>query len=161
MAVEFRSGQRLVLVKCRACSRDISSDTKTCPHCGHRHTTFAAAGITIIFLVLFGWWVISYINSVNGPSGPAPGSEDPLTAGGQKVKKGHGGWSNAACNSIAAKEIRVGMTAEQVRASWGKPSRINERVTQHAQSEQWVYSGGTYLYFDDGKLRSWQSSRSR
>ena len=56
--------------------------------------------------------------------------------------------------------VRLGMTAKQVieKSSWGKPNEINETVTKHGVHEQWVYSGG-YLYFEDGKLTSFQTKR--
>ena len=34
--------------------------------------------------------------------------------------------------------------------SWGKPTDINRTVVRGRIHEQWVYSGGSYLYFDDG-----------
>ena len=47
-------------------------------------------------------------------------------------------------------KIREGMTEEEAKLSWGKPDKINKSST----GDQWVY-GSQYLYFDNGKLTSW------
>lgn len=57
---------------------------------------------------------------------------------------------------ILAGKIRLGMTREEVRASWGDPGDINRAAGVGYVHEQWVYSDSTYLYFDDGILTSWQ-----
>ena len=49
------------------------------------------------------------------------------------------------------------MTAEQARMSWGKPKEINKTITGNVKHEQWVYGSGSYLYFDNGILRSIQN----
>ena len=52
-----------------------------------------------------------------------------------------------------------GETTDQVVASWGKPRNINETITAAGKSEQWVYGSGQYLYFDNGILKTIQTSR--
>jgi len=59
---------------------------------------------------------------------------------------------------IQQHRFAVGMTADQVRESIGPPSRINRTVGRNYTSEQWIYSE-TYLYLDNGVLRSFQDSR--
>jgi hypothetical protein len=53
---------------------------------------------------------------------------------------------------------RLGMTAKQVieNTSWGKPNSINTSGGKWGIHEQWVYDG-SYLYFENGKLTSWQN----
>jgi len=52
------------------------------------------------------------------------------------------------------------MTMAQVLASsWGKPSKKNVTVTSGVTHEQWVYGNSNYLYFDDGILKSIQTSK--
>jgi len=61
--------------------------------------------------------------------------------------------------SILAGEVFIGMTAEQVRASWGSLARdqINRNVGNWGVHEQWVYEDlGTYLYFENGILTNLQ-----
>jgi len=58
-------------------------------------------------------------------------------------------------NYILTEKICLGMTAEQVRVSWGNPYDINRTVGSWGSHEQWVY-GEKYLYFDNGILTSWQ-----
>lgn len=66
-------------------------------------------------------------------------------------------WPDAICANVAAREITLGMTAEVVRASWGRPSDINRSVGSWGVHEQWVYRlPSRYLYFENGILTSWQ-----
>jgi len=60
---------------------------------------------------------------------------------------------------LTNKEVRIGMTAEQVIRLCGKPNRINESVNARGKNEQWVYASGTYLYFENGILTSYSLSR--
>jgi len=60
---------------------------------------------------------------------------------------------------LTNKEVRIGMTAEQVIRLCGKPDRINESVSARGKSEQWVYGSGIYLYFENGILSSYSLSR--
>ncbi len=54
-------------------------------------------------------------------------------------------------------EPEIGMTAEEVKNStWGKPTKINKTTTKYGVHEQWVYSSGKYIYFDDGVVTSIQ-----
>lgn len=58
---------------------------------------------------------------------------------------------------INAEKVRIGMTAEMCRASWGSPYEINTTITAGGRHEQWVYSMKTYLYFDNGILTGIQN----
>ena len=54
--------------------------------------------------------------------------------------------------------VSVGMTAQDVLDSqWGRPTRVNTTHTSRGTREQWVYSQGNYLYFENGILRSVQT----
>lgn len=56
--------------------------------------------------------------------------------------------------------VRIGMSAEEVLMSnWGRPERVNRSVYAHGTREQWVYGSGQYLYFENGRLTSLQTSR--
>lgn len=63
--------------------------------------------------------------------------------------------------SAAAKRrsgILIGMTAEDVLASsWGRPERVNRTISARGTSEQWVYGGRNYLYFENGVLTTIQN----
>jgi hypothetical protein len=70
------------------------------------------------------------------------------------------------CRSTKGKSIvkplpgaRIGMTTKQVRerTSWGEPDDINSTTTAYGTSEQWVYGGGNYLYFTNGRLTAIQN----
>lgn len=55
--------------------------------------------------------------------------------------------------------IRIGMSKDMVRASWGRPNDINRTVNSYSTREQWVYgsiSTRRYVYFEDGVMSSFQ-----
>ena len=54
-------------------------------------------------------------------------------------------------NSSLVFEVALQMALE----SWGQPDDINRSVGSWGVHEQWVY-GDEYLYFENGKLTSWQ-----
>lgn len=50
-------------------------------------------------------------------------------------------------------QVEIGMTKEEVLTEgWGRPEDVNRTTTANGTSEQWVYSGYRYLYFEDGIL---------
>ncbi len=55
--------------------------------------------------------------------------------------------------------VSIGMPAERVRySSWGRPDHINRSVYRDGvQHEQWCYSSGSFLYFEDGILTGIQN----
>lgn len=72
----------------------------------------------------------------------------------------HPEWAMDICQTVDDQQVSIGMTAEQVRLSWGKPQRINATVSAQAGREQWVYSARQYLYLQDGVVRTVQTPRS-
>lgn len=48
------------------------------------------------------------------------------------------------------KRPKIGMTPDEVREIWGNPKDINRTETAYGISEQWVYVGYRYVYFEDG-----------
>ena len=53
--------------------------------------------------------------------------------------------------SARSKEPAIGMTANEVEDStWGFPIKINKRTFSWGTSEQWVYLGQRYIYFENG-----------
>lgn len=67
-------------------------------------------------------------------------------------------------DAIANHRFVIGMTVEQAILSVGSPNEINRSVGSWGVHEQWVYNRGVrvggvrgfYLYFENGKLTSWQ-----
>lgn len=57
--------------------------------------------------------------------------------------------------AILHREAEIGMTECMALAAVGRPEDINRTVFTDHVHEQWVYGNG-YLYFDDGKLTSFQ-----
>lgn len=64
-----------------------------------------------------------------------------------------------ACELQKKPDARIGMTGEQVinNTRMGKPDVINRTVGKRGPREQWVYEGGPNLYFEDGKLTSFET----
>lgn len=63
-------------------------------------------------------------------------------------------------DAIRNKNVVIGMTAEQVRLSIGKPTTVNRTVTAAGVREQWVYRSSLYntryIYLENGVVTSWQ-----
>ena len=71
----------------------------------------------------------------------------------------HPTWSAMDCQRISEGIIWLGMDAEQLQASWGRPADINRTVSAYGVREQWVYrysSTTRYVYLEDGIVTSWQ-----
>ena len=66
----------------------------------------------------------------------------------------------AKAEQAARPGAKLGMTREEVRmkSSWGAPLKINQTITKNGVSEQWVYEGSQYLYFEDGILTAIQTT---
>lgn len=67
------------------------------------------------------------------------------------------GCSEDIATLISRGQVMIGMTAEQCRASWGRPRDINRSTGTWGVHEQWCYGGRNYLYFEDGILTSIQN----
>ncbi|MGX9221701.1 hypothetical protein ACWV27_27055 (plasmid) [Massilia varians] len=59
---------------------------------------------------------------------------------------------------LARGGVKVGMNSEQVRqSSWGKPLKVNRSTGAYGVHEQWVYGEGNYIYFENGRVTSFQN----
>lgn len=67
-----------------------------------------------------------------------------------KIKYGSGNFSK-----ILKGKVKIGMTKEMCKLSWGKPKDINKTISSGINSEQWVYNDN-YLYFNGDKLTTIQ-----
>ncbi|HEY2934305.1 MAG TPA: hypothetical protein VGK99_21390 [Acidobacteriota bacterium] len=65
--------------------------------------------------------------------------------------------SARARQDILKGSVRIGMSKEHVKASWGEPSDINTTVTRYSRHEQWVYGIGSYVYFENGVVTAIQN----
>jgi len=81
-----------------------------------------------------------------------------ITQRAKVLSKTHPGWSMKICRVIVQKKVSIGMNPKQVTTSWGSPDHINKSISQWGIREQWVY-GNEYLYFEDEKLTSIQTSQ--
>ena len=72
------------------------------------------------------------------------------------VRKHGARWDPQFQQDVREGLIRIGMTKEMVLASWGQPRDINRSVGSWGVNEQWVYAYSQYLYFENGKLESFQ-----
>jgi hypothetical protein len=65
------------------------------------------------------------------------------------------GWPASITKAVIARQIKFGMSREQVRMSWGDPEDIHRTVIPGHVSEQWIY-GRQYVYFTNGTVSGWQ-----
>lgn len=70
--------------------------------------------------------------------------------------------ADAVRQAISDGRVGVGMTADEVVDSWGRPSKINRTITRAGTSEQWIYRRGgsgrdQYVYLENGVVRTIQS----
>ena len=68
--------------------------------------------------------------------------------------------------AIARGRIMTGMTAAQVRRSWGAPTKINRSTGTYGTRDQWVYEHGRigdtqYVYLDNGIVTGIQSPQEK
>lgn len=122
------------------------------------------------------------VNKCTGANGKAVYQDMPCD-GGEKVNLSGAGAANQessgavywkreaarqttqmrAQDAIANGKVFIGMTADEVIASWGDPTAVNRTVTAASNSEQWVYRRGSfeaqYVYLRNGIVTSLQSPR--
>ena len=71
-------------------------------------------------------------------------------------------YGEKVANRIMGGEVWVGMTDKMAHDSWGKPDKINKSGSEYGSREQWVYrTRDVYLYFTNGKLKSFQDYRDK
>ncbi len=88
-------------------------------------------------------WPPSSLESATGQ--PPKCGNEASWAGGQNAQlRGH--WAGMKENNVLA-------------SCWGKPRKTNITEGVGGRHEQWVYGEGAYLYFDNGILKSIQTSR--
>jgi hypothetical protein len=68
-------------------------------------------------------------------------------------------WEMGAIDAIKLQKITLEMSEQQLQLSWGKPQKINKTVNSSGSREQWVYGSGDYVYIENGKVTSFQTSR--
>jgi hypothetical protein len=71
----------------------------------------------------------------------------------------HPDWSDDAIAIVACHRVVVGMSQEQLLASWGRPEQVNRTVVGSSASDQLVYSDNNYVYIENGVVTSYQTSR--
>jgi len=53
---------------------------------------------------------------------------------------------------IRMSQVQIDMTAEEVRLSWGRPSKVERGASRSGMMELWYYSNNRILQFWDGRL---------
>lgn len=60
-------------------------------------------------------------------------------------------------NKLPKKNPAIGMVKKEVEESeWGMPYKVNKTTTAYGISEQWCYSNGRYIYFENGYVTAIQ-----
>ncbi len=60
-----------------------------------------------------------------------------------------------------SQEILVGMSKNDVEASWGRPERVDVAGNPHNENERWLYrrdGAGKYIYFEGGRVGGWSTA---
>ena len=68
-------------------------------------------------------------------------------------------WPKNVLNMIAKRQINIGMTSDQLVASWGTPQAVNISTGSWGRHSQYVYGGGadrSYVYLKNGRVSSMQ-----
>ena len=65
-------------------------------------------------------------------------------------------FGSANAKMIVDGYIKIGMTKQMCRESWGEPDEINRTITSYGSSEQWCY-GYSYVYFEGNKITAIQN----
>jgi hypothetical protein len=68
-------------------------------------------------------------------------------------------WPKEVEDAVIQGKVMIGMTPQQVTLSVGKPMKVNRTIRASGSSEQWVYGQDDYLYFENGRLVTIQTSR--
>ncbi len=71
-----------------------------------------------------------------------------------KLKFGTEYW-----NAILQSTIKLGMTKEMCKLSWGEPKSINSTIFKNKNGEQWVYSKN-YIYFEKGIVTRMEQAKN-
>lgn len=179
-----------MIIKCIECKKEISSEAKTCPHCGtpiNKPTNWVGG----ILWLLVAYFLIKTLFSFNQDSIPSPATfksvkmDQALTMPTQyhykepRLQESRSTYLSNNPNlpenvkeAILNGTICIGMSKDMVLASWGKPYHVNKSVGKWGDSEQLSYdyicSKNTYngicqayLYIENGILTSWQEGESR
>lgn len=185
----------MAMTKCRECGLPVSTDAKTCPHCGKASPgkkgpsvglILFLVGLAFLVMVLMVWQLSTLSTSPSPATGykapTSPSTVKPIPAEEQvrlireqqeklaaeearwlktqagRIWQKHQDWPKDICEVIAQGKVQQGMTADQIRASWGKPDRIHRTVLGNHVSEQWVYDRGNqnqYIYLENGIMTSY------
>lgn len=76
------------------------------------------------------------------------------TASRQGFVSAHPDLSEKIKNDILNKSVSIGMTKDQVLASWGRPSTVGKVLSGSINMESWTYYHSKVLYFEGDKLVS-------
>ncbi len=84
-------------------------------------------------------------------------AERPTTDRVDMLLRDHPEWPDQTITAVACRFVQIGMTADQLTASWGRATDVNRTIGSWGVHEQWVYrESNTYVYLEDGKVTSWQ-----
>ena len=70
----------------------------------------------------------------------------------EKYIKDHPELSDDMKKNILDETVAIGMTEEQVIASWGKPEDIQVFASEYNSYKRWIYKNRPKVYWTDGKV---------
>lgn len=66
-------------------------------------------------------------------------------------------YGNSNADLITSGKVKIGMSKQAAKESWGEPDDINTTTGSYGTHEQWVYGNESYLYFENGRLTDIQN----
>lgn len=178
----------MALKPCKECGKEISTEAKVCPNCGKKDpTTSGMSPSRGVFIFLGIVVVFVFLKAVSGggtdtsslapravtasPADTAAAARARVTSIARigaacslrqaRVKKmvaDHPTWEDEQIAMVLCKRVGIGMTAAQVRLSWGAPESINTTTYASGDHDQWVY-GNSYVYLENGIVTAVQTSK--
>jgi hypothetical protein len=169
---------------CMACGARLIESASIKPKTRYRWWLYCFAVLVFWMVLIFGWAGPKFLSKPTGwldkasaqsPSANSPSLIEEQVRAGKQLRADavgtlspkamaicirHPNWDPYECTSIAHRQIWIGMTEEQARASWGAPEEINRDIGAASERDQWVY-GHDYLYFSGGRMTYMQTSRTK
>jgi hypothetical protein len=148
--------------KCKHCATLIAKEARVCPQCGKRQRM---SFVVKVLLIVCGFIVVCVImGGIIGNQAIKSTAPETLTNKGRTVRAAHRDWPVDICNYVAKRQIVEGMTREQVRAAWGRPTHITKEEAAGASQEVWLYGAlynGSRCIFAGDTLVSFVNISSR
>ncbi len=131
----------MALTPCKSCKKEVSTDAKTCPHCGTRNPGGRTSVAAILGLSLLALLVVGYCSSLLNQPGDAPntgGRTVAVTPDSPVLEVQSWGW---------AQEYDYAVAEGEVTNISGEPIRSAQAIVSYYDQD------GKFVTSDDGMLK--------